>query len=1155
MIYPRYTHDIATVKKRCIFLKISCICAKISLLLQRQMWCPINYSKQLNDLTIKEKEKHMAKRLINIEKPLNVCRASAGTGKTFTLAAYYVGLLLSGVDYRSILAITFTNKATAEMRERIMGYLYGIAQGGEQGFLERAKDFMISNAGAALVENDEQLRKRAAECFRTMLLDYDNVQVQTIDSFLQTLLSGLASILKMDVGLQTELDINHVITTAVDQLVTTEMKGEVRKLIENYLNVKLTNETRWDVRNSIREMAKELYNESVQMLEAEKQIVFAAADIEKCRKQIEDSLDTHPLKAQINSQIQILNAKEADIASRKNGSNINAAKENIVKSIQDPNSVKAENRFRGLTDKQLANAESGRWTAQEDDVLNAIITATTLVRQYRRIYNTAQLTIHFSRDMQLMGALRKLINNNLTEANCGLLAQTASTLCKALKQGDADFILEKVGIRFKHVLIDEFQDTSALQWRVISQLLRDILANAGNTVLIVGDIKQSIYRWRNGDWHIMDALGKDESHFKSAYNEQFEPLRRNFRSCENVVKFNLGLFDYIVKNIAPTDMQNEQALFRSIYNEDYAPERLDDFYQASTKKGGVVRFRAFLEAEDEIILDMFDTIEQRLSAGEQQADMMILVRNKKEALRIVDMHREISSSPTVRFKHMNDVSFVSADSFLLEASRDVQVIMAALRYITQSKSNNENLIEKQYIEMVTGKANELQDLYNRVRDLRIPLFQIVNQIIAALLCDNEGHYKGEEIAYINAFLDETRAYITTYGGGVEPFIVYWDDVLHSKSIAGTSTNAIRIMTIHASKGLQSKILFVPFCSWTKEKASQPQKIWCNTAGKIDTVLKYVPIPDKNEMKQSAYECEYDYEHQNMRIDNLNMLYVALTRAERELYISAAFPITAKGEFGAKAGHIGRYILDYTDLSSDLLRGENTKQTIGGASYVEWEVSENIRQEKAEGAKTSAEKDQNPFSYKGAQSVKAELWSNDENVRFVQSQEGMLYTQMGIEAYKRMARMEEGTLCHNIFARLKTKDQLDSTLDDFQQRGEIDSDEKRQTIKQLISSAWEGSEEMYSWFTDPWVVKMEHSVFKDGKELRPDRVMINAQTNEAIVLDYKFGQENKKYAEQVQEYMDALYQMGHSCVRGYLWYARNPKGQQLKQIIKEANNGK
>jgi ATP-dependent exoDNAse (exonuclease V) beta subunit len=304
-------------------------------------------------------------------------------------------------------------------------------------------------------------------------------------------LSGLASILKLDVGLQTELDINHIVTTAVDQLITVEMTDKVQRMIEDYLMVKLDNDTRWDMRKSIRSMAMEMYNESVQMLEAEGQIEFQAEVIEQCRKKIEESLGTHPLRAEIEAQLAIL-GNYADLATIPNGKAVLAAQQNIRTSLDTPKELKPEVRFRGLTDGQIE--KSVKWTKLPQPALEAILRATELIRQYRKIYNTAQLTIAFSRDMQLMGTLRTLIQRNLTEANCALLAQTANTLCKALQQGDADFILEKVGIRFKHVLIDEFQDTSALQWRVISQLLRDILANIGNTVLIVGDIKQSIYR-------------------------------------------------------------------------------------------------------------------------------------------------------------------------------------------------------------------------------------------------------------------------------------------------------------------------------------------------------------------------------------------------------------------------------------------------------------------------------------------------------------------------------------------------------------------------------------------------------------------------------------------------------------------------------------
>ena len=173
-------------------------------------------------------------------------------------------------------------------------------------------------------------------------------------------------------------------------------------------------------------------------------------------------------------------------------------------------------------------------------------------------------------------------------------------------------------------------------------------------------------------------------------------------------------------------------------------------------------------------------------------------------------------------------------------------------------------------------------------------------------------------------------------------------------------------------------------------------------------------------------------------------------------------------------------------------------------------------------------------------MNAELWSNSDQVRFVQSQEGALYTQNGDEAYRRVARMEMGTLCHEIFANIRKANELEAVLEDFETRGEIRDKAQREDIKALISSAWEGSPEMRDWFTAPWELRLEEAIYIDERELRPDRVMINPQTNEAIVLDYKFGQWNEHYITQVCEYMEALQRMGYSPVRGYLWFARKNK---------------
>ena len=1013
--------------------------------------------------------------LIDIQHPVTICRASAGTGKTYTLSAYYVGLLLSGEDYRSILAITFTNKATAEMSERIIGYLHAIAQGEEKDFLALARQFMIRDAQAP----DALLQQRAARCFKHMLLDYDNVQIMTIDSFLQTLLSGLAGVLKMSAGMNTELDIDHVISQAVDQLLTTDMTAADRTILEDYMRLKLDQESRWDVRQSLCTMAKELYNESVQVLDAKGLVLFAPEALARRREIVQAQWEK-------DERVQALAKWLKQCNPEPYNRNTRYGYDRLVRSLQAPDKMSADDRFRGVSEK----------SCNADEMLRA----SEMAAEVGRFYNTLQLTVRFSRDIELMGSLQALIQRNLTEANCALLARTAATLTSALRAGDADFILEKAGIRYRHVLMDEFQDTSQLQWSVIRQLLQDVLAGEGNTLLIVGDIKQSIYRWRNGDWHIMESLTGEgtDSLTHDRINERFTSLTRNFRSSEEVVRFNLSLFKHIYSHA-------DEALIARIYEEGFAPEQLDKFYQSNKKKGGYVRFKAFPKGtKEELTADMFDRMEQLMQKGTVSSDIMILVRDKKDAAYITDLHAMLDAE---QYPQLSAARLVSADSFLLEASEAVRTVIAGLRYVVKRDE-----VAAAYIAMTTGDESMPERLAHAVT-ADTPLYEAVCELIKLLLTDEHGQYKGTETAYINNLLDRTRAYVSAYGAGLDDFLTYWDDTMHAKPIPALATDAIRIMTVHASKGLQAQTLFVPFCIWPMETGRHAPKVWCQVPEEIEGE-DYVPVQYSQEMLQSAYDTSYEEERMNLRIDNLNLLYVALTRAEDNLYISTMYPVKKDGTMGA-CNHVGRYIMDFAE-------GDDYE---AGVPVV---AKESKRETKGE-------------------LIRAELWANSDQVRFVQSQEGALYTDYGEEAYRRVAKMDEGNLCHEIFAHLRKADELELVLDAFESRGEIRDKAQRESLKALISSAWEGNEQMRDWFTAPWQLKLEEPIYMDHRELRPDRVMINPQTNEAIVLDYKFGQWEDKYTKQVGDYMEALRRMGYSPVRGYLWFAHKQPGKQLVQI--------
>lgn len=571
-------------------------------------------------------------------------------------------------------------------------------------------------------------------------------------------------------------------------------------------------------------------------------------------------------------------------------------------------------------------------------------------------------------------------------------------------------------------------------------------------------------------------------------------LTRNFRSSEEVVRFNLNLFSHIIAQLGD-DMTAR------IYGEGYDPEKskLDDFYQADKKKGGYVRFRALANAKTEdMTREMFDTMEALLQRGARPSDMMVLVRYKNEAVAITDLKAQL---PRDQYPRLCSTALVSSDSFQLDASPAVQLVIAALRY-----HQRKDVVAKRFIAMQTADP-EIFDRIAKTLQPKTPLYEAVCELVRVLLTDANGQYPGTEIAYLNSLLDRTREYVSAYGSDIEQFLVYWDDTMHAKPIPVASSNAIRIMTVHASKGLQAQTLFVPFVTWEREDGRHKPKVWCKVAEQIDTQGDYVPIQYGAEMEMSDYHEAYIDEQTNLRIDNLNMLYVALTRVEDNLFISTSYSVNKDGKRGA-CNHVGAYLID--------CYGE------------EYEAGEIVLRD----AGKTVSRDAAPLN--------AELWANSDQVRFVQSQEGAMYTDYGEEAYRRVSRMDEGTLCHEIFAHIRKADQLEAVLDDFETRGEIRDKAQREELKQLISSAWQGSPEMRDWFTAPWELRLEEAIYIDERELRPDRVMINPLTREAIVLDYKFGQWNDHYITQVREYKEALRRMGYQAVQGYLWFARQNK---------------
>ena len=710
--------------------------------------------------------------------------------------------------------------------------------------------------------------------------------------------------------------------------------------------------------------------------------------------------------------------------------------------------------------------------------------------------------------MRLMQALVDVINETLHEQNKVLLAETSSILRNALEPGDADFILEKVGIRYRHIMIDEFQDTSKLQWEVFLPLLEEILSAGRQTVLIVGDIKQSIYRWRNGDWHIMADLPRNER-IGAHYNGK--SLTRNFRSQKEVVQFNLEAMQSAAQNPAVSGVGP------NLYNENYEEQRLGDYYNNSHSEG-YVRMRVFPTPYKKekaiykcIMADMFRTMEELISKGIRPADMLILVRKNKEAMRVARYFQENILTDKDGYPNLNKTRLVSRDSFVLKQSKSVLTIINALRYI-----ENKDAVAGHFVKLATAQA-DVCDKLNAI-DKSLPLYEMAQTVVGLLLCDQTT----EDIAYVNCLLDNIRAYISENGSNRKEFLQYWNDFLCNKAIPSAQTDAIQIMTVHSSKGLESKTLFIPFCSWplTEDKGV----MWCKRAQ--DSQQKYIPVEIQKNAAGTAYGEAYEKECTEQKVDNLNLFYVALTRAADNLFIYVDENVTQNG---LNQNNVGYLLIQKEKIEDEVLSTyENGKDDPENMEFVEAEKGTlTIRAAKAAAQST--------FGFEKAKAIGATLQSDSSRVRFRQSQEGAMHAENGGKTESENDRKEIGTICHDLLSRIRTRDDVERVVETAWSKGVFANQEQRDQATEYINRIWENPK-MAQWYDGSWKLLCEQAILTDGgEELRPDRVMIRG--NEAIVLDYKFGEKLAKHTKQVEEYMKAMEKLGYAPVSGYLWYAQ------------------
>ncbi|MDO4163873.1 MAG: UvrD-helicase domain-containing protein [Bacteroides sp.] len=1069
---------------------------------------------------------------------LLVYKASAGSGKTFTLAVEYIKhLILNPRAYRQILAVTFTNKATAEMKERILQQLYGIWTNdpASEAYLKRIKEDLEKKS---LTYTDADLRQRAGMALQYMLHDYSRFRVETIDSFFQSVMRNLARELELSPNLNIELNNAEVLSDAVDSLIEKlTPTSPVLAWLLDYIDERIKDDKRWNVSQEIKNFGRNIFDESYIERGEELRLKLQDPEAIKLYREVLREMETDALEQ--------MKAFYDQFEGELEGHSLT------------PDDLKGGNRgigsyFRKLRDGRLSDkdvltatlqnslADAKNWAAKtsarrddiirlaESSLLPILQDAERLRPQKKMTINSCRLSLQHLNKLQLLNHIDEEVRTLNHEQNRFLLSDTNALLHKLMQEGDSSFVFEKLGANIRNVMIDEFQDTSRMQWDNFRMLLLEGLSQGADS-LIVGDVKQSIYRWRNGDWSILNDLGsrnKQLNHFPV----RIETLKTNRRSETNIIRFNNLLFTSIVNELNANyleEMKEECIALKNAYS---------DVAQESPKHEakGYVKV-SFLEPDEEhnyteqTQIALGNEVQRLLQTGIRLNDITILVRKNKNIPPIADY-----------FDKELHLPIVSDEAFRLNASVAICMLMDALRYLSNPEEGiaKASLIANYRLQVIKDESTSWDSLFSatpsemlpeafttRMEELRLmPLYELLEELF--VLFDMSRIEKQD--AYLFSFFDAVTEYLQSNSSDLDAFIRHWDETLCTKTIPSGELDGIRIFSIHKSKGLEFHTVLIPFCDWKIENETNNQLVWCAPAMQPYNAINLVPVNYSSTMAESVYRSDYIHERLQLWVDNLNLLYVAFTRAGKNLIL------------WSKAGQRGTI--------SELLA--NSLPHVADAGEGNWDEEAGEYESGTLCPSADENKPEQAVTNKlAAKAIKrpVHMESMRHDIEFRQSNRSADFIAGVDEAESASRFMNRGRLLHTLFSAIETEADIDNAISRLVFEGIIGQTETEEEIRKLTRRAF-SMPQVQDWYSGTWRLFNECDIiWLENGELRnrrPDRVMMRG--NEIVVVDFKFGKPNKKYNKQVQDYIQLLVRMGYEAahISGYLWYVEEERIEQV-----------
>ncbi len=1047
---------------------------------------------------------------------LHVIQASAGSGKTFTLTKEFLKLVIAEpVDYfKRILAVTFTNKATAEMKERILQELHILSSGKKSAYLpELLKAFPK--------KTEKNIRGKSNAILIQILHNYSWFRIETIDSFFQGVIRSFIREIGIPGNYNIEIDQDKILTEAVDRFLDTlgKDKPTLQWLLE-YIEQKISEGKSWTVKTELHDLGKHLFKEKL-IVNADQMESFLdnAETLSEFRRQIYQIISTfeNKVKEKAGQGLKILmdhGFDENDVFQGNRGpfsflmknasGKLTSANSYVHKVIEDPDkwpsgkcNRKEELRSQGAT------------------MLNPILSDILVIFDSEsERFQAAKIVLKNFHLLALLNNLQHEITRLKKEKSIMLISDASPFIQKIIDGNDIPFIYEKIGNQFNHLLIDEFQDTSDLQWGNFKPLISNSLSE-NHKCLIVGDVKQSIYRWRNSKWEILAHQIFTDFHEEYIYKQN---LGTNWRSQACVVQFNNLFFDQASSYI---DSMNTGPSLNFIPIKEIYQNVKQQIPDNKPSDSGYISFKFFDEEDIKDIDDYFSTelidrINELLHLNYKPGDITILVRTKSEGSEIANFL--INASKENKF--IQEVGIISNESLFLWSSQVVQLIVSVLKYVYKP---NEKLVAAELVSNYTHLFNnssgtsvfptrkfnlEMVDEFlgegftEFCKNIRLGgLYNITEQIISRLNLQ----FEESDLVYLHSFLDVVFDFNSKEMSELSGFLNFWEEEGKRKTISAAETaGSIKIMTIHKSKGLEFPAVIIPFANWDFKPKSN-ETLWIKPESEPFNLLPLAPVNYNKALAESLFKDDFYTENYLSLVDNINLLYVAFTRAAEALIC-----LVKKSKSPVK--HLGDIIYDIISQMASKTEIEINSQN------KEWFTYGNLHEHQI---KTEENQEKLvPVVQKASHFPEVSISS--------QAIEYMRHTDKKEDAAAR------GRIMHALMEKVKTFHDLKPAIKTMVLNGIISNSEKDKIFSEINAAL--NNTMVTSWFSGEYKVLNETAIIgTQGKVKRPDRVMFNEDVT--IVVDYKFGVEDdkQKHIQQVGNYVDMIKQMGYKNLKGYIWY--------------------